>query len=631
MKYRSPALLTILVLVIVGSPGLLSQPTEVRFGVVWDGPSERNQQLLQIFREEISLLLDTEYSALFPADKQLVADWTAAGVRRSLDQLLGDSGVDMVLTLGILTSAEAGRRNSLNKPVLAPFASIPGRLGIPSQIREVTSPGEPERVLVSGVRNLSYLPLGIDYLRDVEAFREVVGFERLTVLVLAAWGELGIDLERLIRQDLAGIGINDVDLIPVGSSFDQALAAIPSNAEAVYITPLPAVGEADFRRLVEILKQRRLPSFSALGREQVSLGILMGLGPDDDASRRARRIGLNIQEILEGADAGTLSVSYIRQERLAINMATAQAIGISPRFTTLLEAELIDEIPDPTSRTLSLGSVVREASTANLDLAAADRNVAAGFERVGEAKSLLLPRLDFSGASTFVDGDRAEILPTLGARQFTTSLTTGQVIYSDGIWANYGIEKSLQTAREQAREQLRLDVILTASQGYLNVLRAKTILEIQKNNLELTQTNLALSRSRVNIGVAGRDEVFRWESQVADNQKAVIDADSLRRQAAIEVNRALNRDLAERFATSEVILNDPELSSSFEQLRPYNESPAALESFSTFLVQESFSQAPELRQLEAAIAAKNREVVATKRRFFLPDVTLFGDLTGANK
>ena len=37
---------------------------------------------------------------------------------------------------------------------------------------------------------------------------------------------------------------------------------------------------------------------------------------------------------------------------------------------------------------------------------------------------------------------------------------------------------------------------------------------------------------------------------------------------------------------------------------------------------------PELRQLDAGIGAKERELVATKRRFFLPDITFGGELFG---
>jgi outer membrane protein TolC len=72
------------------------------------------------------------------------------------------------------------------------------------------------------------------------------------------------------------------------------------------------------------------------------------------------------------------------------------------------EAQVIQDAPGQTvSRRLSLSAVLREAENANLDLAAADRAGAAGFQLVREARSGLLPRVDISGSGLFIDQDRA--------------------------------------------------------------------------------------------------------------------------------------------------------------------------------------------------------------------------------
>ena len=69
-----------------------------------------------------------------------------------------------------------------------------------------------------------------------------------------------------------------------------------------------------------------------------------------------------------------MGTSYSRAERMVINMATARAIGVSPRFRILLDAELLNQEVNLGVRTLSLPAVVRESSLVNLDLAAADRD-----------------------------------------------------------------------------------------------------------------------------------------------------------------------------------------------------------------------------------------------------------------
>ena len=616
------------VMVGFGSPLILAQLPVVRIGIVLDGPSERSDGLRLVFEREIGIMLEQAFDIRFSPQKRVEADWTATGVQEAIDRLLADPEVDLLLALGVLSSNELALRGPLPKPVFAPFVFSRGLQGIPAEIRErpLSRPGEVERIRVSGVANLSYVAFGVDPVQDITHLQEITPFSRLAILALDAWGELGVDLEQEFQNVLSSLNLEQVDVVPVGGGLEAALNAIPSNAQAVYLTPLPRLSSADLDLLFEALITRQLPTFSVVGRGDVERGVLAGLGPLDETLRRARRVAINIQKVLQGVPAAELDVEYQREERLTINMATARALGVSPLYTTLIEADLLNEEVTQAARTLSLSGVVREASTVNLDLAVADRTVAAGLEVVRETRSPLLPQVDLVGAATFINEDRA-FLPVSGQQQYVGSLRASQLIYSDRVWASYGIQQSFQELREEERAELRLDIILEAAESYLNVLRAKTIERVQKENLVLTRSNLQLARSRVEIGVAGREEEFRWESQIATNQKDVVDAESLHRQAVIAVNRVLNRPLEEGFLTLEASLDDPELVSSFREIEPYVESPGSFVVFSTFMVEEAFAASPELRQLDAALRAQERELQASTREFFLPDVEFFGDLS----
>jgi outer membrane protein TolC len=167
-------------------------------------------------------------------------------------------------------------------------------------------------------------------------------------------------------------------------------------------------------------------------------------------------------------------------------------------------------------------------------------------------------------------------------------------------------------------------VILEAAESYLWLLRNKTVERIQKDNLNLTRSNLELARTRVEVGTAGREELFRWQDQIATNQRVVVESEAFRRQSEFAVNRVLNRPLAEDFLTTEATLKDPELVGSFEALTPYLDSPASLALYSSFMVNEAYEASPELRQLDALIRAQDREVSASKRSFFIPNFFLQG-------
>ena len=101
----------------------------------------------------------------------------------------------------------------------------------------------------------------------------------------------------------------------------------------------------------------------------------------------------------------------------------------------------------------------------------------------------------------------------------TGTASLSQVIYADPAWANLSIQKNLQTAREQEREAVRFDITLEAAASYLNVLRAKAVERIEKENLNLTRSNLELAKVRQSVGISGPAEVYRWEAAIANSAR----------------------------------------------------------------------------------------------------------------
>ena len=174
---------------------------------------------------------------------------------------------------------------------------------------------------------------------------------------------------------------------------------------------------------------------------------------------------------------------------------------------------------------------------------------------------------------------------------------------------------------------MRLDVAHGAAVGYLDVLRAKTFERIQRENLTLTRSNLELAQSRQRIGVARASEVIRWENQIAINRRTVIQANAARNVAEIALNRLLHRPLEEPFATADVDLHDPTLLASAATADAYVRTPFAFAIFRDFMAADALAQSPELRQLDAAIAAQERAALAARRALWAPTVEAGGDLS----
>ncbi|MGH7450529.1 MAG: ABC transporter substrate binding protein, partial [bacterium] len=597
--------IAILFIVFCVATPIAAQNQTVNVGVILDGPSERYAVMQREFEKQIIEFFSGEYDVRFAPENVIAGDWTVAGIKVAVERMLANKKVELVLALGAISSNEIALRKNLTKPMIACAVLDAGLQGLPKKDGS------------SGVKNLNYLDESYSVSRTIQLFQEIVPFKKLALLVGPAILEAIPQLPERATQEVPALGAK-LEFVPVTTAAATALQALPADADAVYIAPLPQMSSGEFDALVAGLTQRRLPTFSYLGKDEVEKGVMAAYAQKDDLTRRARRIASTMQRILRGEDAGTLPVDFAPAAQLTINMATARAIGFHPNWKTLTEAELINQEDEDAGRKLSLTESVRLAVQVNLDLMAANKEVESGAQDVKQARASLLPQVGASTSGTLVRKESAEASFGLQPeRQIDGALSFSQSLYSESDWSKFSIEKNLQKAREQDRDRLRLDIALQAASAYLNVLRAKALARIQRSNLKLTLDNLDLARLRESVGASGRSDVYRWESQVATGRKNVIDADAQVEVAKTEVNRVLNRPLEERFTTEETAIDDPILITSEKQLFNYFANPKTFAVFREFMVEEGVSAAPELKQLDAAIAAQKRAHTAAGRSFWV--------------
>jgi outer membrane protein TolC len=594
----------------------------VRVGVVYDGPPTeeagiapvQSLELFDLIRTETAALTEREFDVRFPADKQLTAGWSRASSEAALDRLLADPKVDVVLAIGVFGTMAATRRTSIPKPLL-------GTWGIDSQAQDLPIVGN-----TTGVDNLNYIILPGSVRKDLRKFKEVIHFSTVHVIHDSLVREFIPKIEEYARAAGDDLDI-EIVLVPVDRSVDEALAALPSDTEAVYVTPLNRITAGGIDRLIAALAERRLPSMALEGRRMVERGILMGLRAETDLRRRARRVALNIQQSLLGRNPGDLPVTLDLQEALVINAATARAIGLSFPWRVTIEAEMLGEGAEGVARTLSLTDVVGEAVAANLALRAADRRVAAGAEDIRLARSLRRPQLDAFAEGVEIDDDRARAsFGSQAERTGSIGLILSQTIFSDDVNAGVTIAEDLQLSRERDWERQRLDVALQATVAFLNVLRAETRERVERENLKLTESNLDLARRRLRAGQTGKADVYRWESQLATDRSDVIGAGSDVLAARAVLNRVLNRPLEELFGATPAKLEDPDLITSHERLYDYVGNPMDYGLFREFSVEEGLANSFELQALDASIAAQERSYLAAKRSYWSPDISLFGQV-----
>ncbi len=596
---------------IIGAVGSNAQ-RPVTIGIVVDGPWDENATIRQLFISEIEEILAGEFTPTFTATR--TGSWTIESVRAATDELLADRSVDLVLTLGPLATHDVCQRGALPKPVIAPVA-------IDADLQ-----GLPRKNGASGVDNLNYTVFPNNIVADLKTFREIVSFDRVTLLINKKIRDAIPNIDREFERIVAEMPVTPT-VFSVGDSVDEALNAIPDDCQAVYLGPLIHLPAADFDKLVAELNRRKLPTFSLLGRLEVERGVLAGAS-NDIFPRLARRVAINVQRILLGENASTLPTVFAAEKGLLINMSTARLINVYPNWGVITEAELLNDRARNIDRVLTMEQAVDEALAANLDLAARELEVVAGRQDVAAARANLLPNVDLSLLGVQIDKDRAEgSLGQQAERELSGSATFRQVIFSEPAMANLTINRHLQNNREFLRDALAFDIAELAARGYLNVLRANAVERIQQENLKRTRSNLDLARVRASIGTARSAEILRWESEVANNRIRVIDANAQRNVAEIALNQLLNRPSEEPFRAQEETLANPSLLFTQDRIAQYMNNPWDFRTLRGFMVAYGLRETPEIKALSEAIAAQRRGLDSSGRSFWLPELGLEAGVT----
>ena len=259
-----------------------------------------------------------------------------------------------------------------------------------------------------------------------------------------------------------------------------------------------------------------------------------------------------------------------------------------------------------------------------MDLEIADQDYQLDREAVGGAKSSLLPQLDVSATLQQVDPD------AIGQPERSGGIagTASQIIYSEGAFANWAVRRHLEAAARHKLDLVAQDLVLSLASAYFNVLLSKTTLGIQGKNLEATRLNLETSTAQNAAGHIGRADVFRWESEVASATQSVIESGINFKTAKLQLSQLLNRpDVGEAYDIRDVSFSNG-VFKQFDPTRTENrlQNTRDFGRLTDFMVAEAHMNMPSVKQLEANILAVNRQHQANVRSYYLPTISVQGQI-----
>ena len=605
----------IALLVFSGNTSAQNRPISgrVTIGIVVDGKWDLNKLVINDLQKELEEALSQQAVIIIPENKILVGDWTMQRVTELNNQLLNDNEVDIVIGFGVLSSYDLAKRNNLPKPVIAPVI-------LDTTFQQIKSVNG-----TSGVKNLSYLVFPRTIERDIELFKQIVNFKNLVILqskfYLSEFKGLQSAYDILSKK----LGIN-IKAYSVGDDINEIMDSIPVNTDAVYLSVLP-IDRSKFKELVNKLNEKRLPTFSFLGEMDVKDGVMAGANPDI-FPRLERRIALIIQRILLGENAGTLSVGFSPAKKKFINLQTAFAVGVSPKYSTLLEADIIGMTTPPfkTEVTYSLDDIIKKISNENLDVLAKIREVAANYQNVSIARSNLLPQIDISATGLRIDQDRA-LAGSQPEKRIYGDASFSQVFFSESALANLSIQNSLYDSKLSELEAYKQNTILEGSKLFLNYLRMRKIFDILLENLRLLRQNLEIAQNRESTGAVGPEEPLRWEAEVAGLKKSVMDVQAQMNQLQNAFKQMLNIPMVYLINVEDVSTEEGTLPIFNKDFQGYLEDPLSYDLVTDYLVNYGLKKSVDLQMLKSLVEAKERSLTSVQLSRFLPTISLFGSVT----
>ena len=579
-------------------------------GILIDKKVVELEPLLTQLKNEIRAVVGEDAVIHFPESSFLVNNFDLTLAEKNYGQLLNDD-TDIILAFGVANNKVISEKAVHEKPTIL-FGAVN------SDFSDIDFEKR-----TSGVKNLTYLIESESYLQDMTRFKELTNFKNLGIAIDAHFVDI-LPLKELFDAEMKQLDAS-YKLIPFNNVDD-----ITSNLEgidAIYLAGGFFLSNVEVQELAQLFIERKLPSFTVNGTDDVMAGIMATNQSKDNIDQFFRRVALSVEAYVNGARLSELPVYIEYEDRLTMNYNTAELVEVPIKYSLINETDFVGEFKNALSKkSYNLLNVVDQVLEKNLSLRSSEKDVEIAGQNIKSARSSYLPSLVASGSGTYIDKDLAEISGGQNP-EFSTAgnLTLQQTIFSPAATANIGIQRDLEKAQQETYNAAELDLVFSAANAYFNTLILKTNAQIQLQNLNLTKRNLQIAQQNFDAGQSGKSDLLRFRSQMAQNTQAMVEAVNQLEQGFVSLNQVLNNPVG-----MEIDVENAELDRgifeqyNYEQIAQLLDDPRLREPFINFLIEEATRNAPELKSLRHNLSATERNISLNSAGRILPTVALQG-------
>lgn len=264
----------------------------------------------------------------FLADAYYSAEWNS-NVRPEIKQnivkrLNTKKDIDLVIAMGTWAGKDLAT-NEHHTPTLVMSSTDPARAGIiasneDSGYDHVFARVDPRR-----------------FERHIRIFHDVIRFKKLGIayedssigrtyaamdLIEAVAKEKNFEIVRCFTKD-------DIpDQEQAEASVIKCFEELAPQVDALYVVIQNGVNEKTLPKLVSIANKYRIPTFSQQGSDEVSKGILLSISREGGFGPVGRFLAISMAKIFNGAKPRQLNQVFEEGPTIAINLKTAEIIGL---------------------------------------------------------------------------------------------------------------------------------------------------------------------------------------------------------------------------------------------------------------------------------------------------------------
>ncbi len=568
----------------------------IELAFVFDGPSDKNQQVLEKFQKTIKIQLLPDYIANFPKDLIFTGDWTEKGAIAASDKALA-SRARMVISLGYFSSNYYTEKKNKNKYVVTIDQYGLRDFGdhFFNPIQQMTSDFTTFKVLNPQIK-------------------------KTAILMNETYYKTRTDWDSFISKKLKEKNCDlSFVVIPVNTNISASLGKIPKDVDSAFVTPLYNLSSEQRKELYKQLLNKKLPTFSSVGKEDVELGAMLGTSTFDVDKKLAEATSFNIHGVLHGQAVKNEKIPFYDDKVIFYNSDTGEALNYTPPLRLLNNSTVISNKP---KTTYDLDTLIRTLDDSNLDIVRKRFLINSARRSVASAYLRYLPtlRLDL-GYQTYNSGyanTYSDIPTSVGA--FTVAMD--QVLYSPDLVTNIIVKHKKLKFNKAEADLTKANTEYHIANLYIETLMLGNMLKIQEEYVQETRENLAIARVREKTGKCGYEEVFRWAGEVSEAEKKLLSMQADYKNLKIQINKLLNKNQKEDIVFKPLTANDPAFFSSDLHIIDHVRDPKKLGQFTDMLVKEVQYLSPETTKLKAAIAMKKAEMSNYGQKFFMPNAKM---------